>query len=74
MAGQVEDRAGAVGRVARDRVRPVETGRDVEHALAGATLDPLKAANVALDAGTQDLATLLIEQAMDEALERRGLV
>ena len=34
----------------------------------------LKAANAALDAGTQELATLLIEQAMDEALARRGLV
>ena len=47
---------------------------DVEAAMAGDDLDRLKAVNAALDAGTQDLATLLIEQAMDEALERRGLV
>ncbi len=47
---------------------------DVKTAMAGDDLDRLKAANAALDAGTQALATLLIEQAMDEALERRGLV
>ena len=47
---------------------------EVEAALAGDDLERLKAANAALDAGTQDLATLLMEQAMDEALERRGLV
>ncbi|MBE7213284.1 MAG: hypothetical protein INR65_19900, partial [Gluconacetobacter diazotrophicus] len=47
---------------------------DVETAMASEDLDRLKAANAALDAGTQELATLLIEQAMDEALERRGLV
>ena len=41
---------------------------------AGDDLDRLKAANAALDVGTQDLATLLMEQAMDEALERRGLL
>ncbi len=46
----------------------------VEAALAGEDLDRLKAANAALDAGTQELATLLMEQAMDEALERRGVV
>ena len=47
---------------------------EVEAALAGEDLERLKAANAALDAGTQELATLLMEQAMDEALERRGLV
>ena len=48
---------------------------EVEAALAaGDDLDRLKAANAALDAGTQELATLLMEQAMDEALERRGIV
>ena len=48
---------------------------EVEAALAaGDDLDRLKTANAALDAGTQDLATLLLEQAMDESLERRGLV
>ena len=48
---------------------------EVEAALdAGDDLDRLKAANAALDAGTQELATLLMEQAMDEALERRGVI
>ncbi len=47
---------------------------EVEVAAEGEDLDRLKAANAALDAGTQELATLLMEQAMDEALERRGLV
>ena len=48
---------------------------EVEAALAaGDDLNRLKAANAALDAGTQELATLLMEQAMDEALERRGVV
>ncbi len=42
--------------------------------LTGDDLERLKAANAALDAGTQTLATLLMEQAMDEALERRGIV
>ncbi len=66
--------------LAGDRLPPDERDRiatlaaDVEAAMAGGDLDRLKAANAALDAGTQELATLLIEQAMDEALERRGLV
>ena len=47
---------------------------EVENALAGEDLERLKAANAALDAGTQELATLLMEQAMDEALERRGVI
>ena len=47
---------------------------EVEAALRGEGLERLKAANAALDAGTQELATLLMEQAMDEALERRGVV
>ncbi len=47
---------------------------EVEAALTGEDLEQLKAANAALDAGTQELATLLMEQAMDEALERRGVV
>ena len=46
----------------------------MEAALPGEDLDRLKAANAALDAGTQTLATILMEQAMDEALERRGVV
>ena len=47
---------------------------DVETAASEDNLEHLKAAVAALDADTQTLATLLIEQAMDEALERRGLV
>ncbi len=47
---------------------------EVAAALEGEDLERLKAANAALDAGTQELATLLMEQAMDEALERRGVV
>ena len=67
--------------LAGDRLSPDERAAldaltaEVEAALAaGDDLDRLKAANVALDAGTQELATLLMEQAMDEALERRGVV
>ena len=67
--------------LAGDRLSPGErTALDqltaeAEAALAaGDDLDRLKAANAALDAGTQQLATLLMEQAMDEALERRGVV
>ena len=47
---------------------------EVESALTGEDLDRIKAANAALDAGTQTLATLLMERAMDEALERRGVI
>ncbi len=57
-----------------ERERIAALAADVEAAMTGEDLDRLKAANAALDAGTQELATLLIEQAMDEALERRGLV
>ncbi len=46
----------------------------VETALRGDDYEALKQANGALDAGTQQLATLLMEQAMDDALRRRGLV
>ncbi len=59
---------------ADERERIAALAADVETAMAGEDLDRLKAANAALDAGTQELATLLIEQAMDEVLERRGLV
>lgn len=56
-----------------NRIRELMT--NVEDALSkNAPLDELKAANAALDQGTQELATLLIEQALDQALERKGLV
>ena len=57
-----------------ERARIAALAADVEAAMAGEDLDRLKAANAALDAGTQELATILLEQAMDEALERRGVV
>lgn len=48
---------------------------EVEVALAaGDDYDRLKRANAALDAGTQELATLLVERAMDEALARKGVL
>ena len=57
-----------------ERAHITTLAADVETAMAGDDLEYLKTAVAALDAGTQNLATLLIEQAMDEALERRGLV
>ena len=57
-----------------ERARIDALAADVEAALQEEDLERLKAANAALDAGTQELATLLMEQAMDEALERRGVV
>ena len=66
--------------LAGDRLSPDERAvihaltSEVEAALPGDDLKRLQTANAALDAGTQTLATLLMEQAMDEALERRGLV
>jgi molecular chaperone DnaK len=66
--------------LAGDRLEPAERERilalaaEVEAALPLDDLPRLKAANAALDAGTQELATLLMEQAMDEALARKGLV
>jgi molecular chaperone DnaK (HSP70) len=56
-----------------ERARILALARDVEGAMTGDDVDRLKAANAALDGGTQELATLLLEQAMDEALERRGM-
>ena len=47
---------------------------EVEHALAADDYNRLKQASAALDVGTQDLATLLVEQAMDEALQRKGVL
>ena len=58
---------------AEERRAISQLAAEVDAALGGDDLERLKAANAALDAGTQNLATILIEQAMDEALERRGL-
>jgi molecular chaperone DnaK len=46
----------------------------VEAALEARDLDRLKAANRALDDGTQGLAQALMDHAMEEALKRKGLV
>jgi molecular chaperone DnaK len=56
----------------REQIRALAAA--VEAALEGQDLRHLKEANAALDAGTQHLATLLVEQAMDEALARKGLI
>jgi molecular chaperone DnaK len=57
-----------------ERARILALAGDVEAALLVDDLARLKAANAALDAGTQELATLLLEQAMDEALAQKGIV
>ena len=57
-----------------DRAGVERLAAEVELALAADDYDRLKRASAALDAGTQDLATLLVEQAMDEALQRRGVI
>jgi molecular chaperone DnaK len=56
----------------REQIRALAAA--VESALKGQDLRRLREANAALDAGTQHLATLLVEQAMDEALARKGLI
>ena len=57
-----------------EHARIIALAEEVAAAMTGEDLDRLKAAHAALDAGTQALATILMEQAMDEALERRGVV
>ena len=54
-----------------ERAAILELALNVEAALEEENLSRLKAANAALDAGTQQLATLLMEQALDEAVERK---
>jgi len=46
---------------------------EVESALATREVQRLKKAVAALDEGTQHLATLLVERAMEEALKRKGV-
>ena len=58
---------------ADERAAIVASVAEVEAALPGDDLKSLQTANAALDAATQTLATLLMEQAMDDALARRGL-
>jgi molecular chaperone DnaK len=47
---------------------------EVESALESREVQRLKKANAALDEGTQGIATLLIERAMEEALRRKGVM
>jgi molecular chaperone DnaK len=47
---------------------------EVEAALESREVQRLKKANAALDEGTQHVATLLIERAMEESLKRKGIL
>jgi molecular chaperone DnaK len=47
---------------------------EVEGALESREVQRLKKANAALDEGTQQIATLLIERAMEESLRRKGMI
>lgn len=47
---------------------------EVRAALASENLPALKAASAKLDAATESLAAILVEQAMEASLQRRGLV
>jgi hypothetical protein len=47
---------------------------EVEAALESREVQRLKKANAALDEGTQHIATLLIERAMEESLKRKGVI
>lgn len=48
--------------------------KEVSEAIAQGESQRLKRANLALDQGTQNLATLLMEKAMSEALSKRGMI
>lgn len=54
-----------------ERTQVVQQVQEVEAALASGEVQRLKKANAALDTATQSLATLLVEKAMQEALERK---
>jgi molecular chaperone DnaK len=47
---------------------------EVEAALGSREVQRLKKANAALDEGTQHIATLLIERAMEDSLRRKGVI
>jgi hypothetical protein len=47
---------------------------EVQSALESREVQRLKKANTALDEGTQQIATLLVERAMEEALRRKGVL
>lgn len=58
---------------AEEKAHAEALAHEVRAAIASGDAQRLKKANRALDDGTQRLATLLVENAMDEALRRRGL-
>ena len=57
-----------------EKSRVTKLMREVENALASGELQRLKKANAALDQGTEPLAALLVERAMDEALAKKGVL
>jgi molecular chaperone DnaK len=66
---QLGDAVGAPSREAIARLMA-----EVEAALASREVQRLKKANAALDEGTQHVATLLIERAMEQSLKRKGVL
>jgi molecular chaperone DnaK len=57
-----------------ERARIEELARSLESALDSGTAQQLKRANQALDDATQNLAALLVEKAMEDALRRKGVL
>jgi molecular chaperone DnaK len=57
-----------------DRAAIATLMSEVQSALDSGEVQRLKNANAALDAGTQHIATLLIEQAMEDSLRRKGIL
>ena len=68
----LEQLGGAVEAAEREQI--AQLMREVEEALASREVQRLKKANAALDAGTQSVATLLVERAMELALARKGVL
>lgn len=69
VAGALPQAGDALDAAARDKIAVGVA--EVEAALAAGELRRLKAANAALDAATETLAAVLVERAMEEAMERR---
>jgi molecular chaperone DnaK len=69
VAGALPQAGDALDAAARDKIAAGVS--EVEAALAAGELRRLKAANAALDAATETLAAVLVERAMEEAMERR---
>jgi molecular chaperone DnaK len=63
---------GVVGPAEREEIARLM--QEVGQALASHEVQRLKKANAALDAGTQNLATLFVERAMEQALARKGIL